>query len=406
MHIGPIWRAMLKNKAGFVLIALQIAVTMTIMVNAVAIMQERSNNAGRESGMDEANTFAFASALFTDYEDEQVMSLIDEDLALIRGLPGVKNAVATNSYPLRQGGWSMALQLEPGTMSADAIGSAIYFVDEHGLDTFALNIIDGKNFAPDQVTWTNPDVNVWPAYGIITEALGKTLFPDEEGSFVGKTFFINDIDPVNIIGVVERLQAPWQGWSGVERSMLVPQRRTSYFQRYVVRTEPGYRDALMPEIEELLSSSNKDRIIRDMTTMEQVRKLAYVGDTAMIKILSFVVGLLTIITGLGIVGLASFNVSRRTRQIGIRRALGATKPAIVRYFMVENFLVSSIGLAIGGILSVAMNIAMVEAFALEPLAWYVIPIAMLALWTVGQAAVAGPARKASNITPAIATRSG
>ena len=406
MDIGPIWRAMMKNKAGFVLIALQIAVTMTIMVNAVAIMQERSNNAGRESGMDEANTFAFASALFTDYEDEQIKSLIDEDLALIRGLPGVKNAVATNSFPLRQGGWSMGLQLEPGTMSADAVGSAIYFVDEHGVDTFALDIIDGKNFTPNQVTWSDPDNNVWPAYGIITEALGKTLFPDEEGSYVGKTFFINDVDPVNIIGVVERLQAPWQGWSGVEQSMLVPQRRTAEFQRYVVRTEPGYRDELMPQIEELLSNSNKDRIIRDMTTMDQVRKLAYVGDTAMIKILSFVVGLLTIITGLGIVGLASFNVSRRTRQIGIRRALGATKPAIVRYFMVENFLVSSIGLAIGGILSVALNIAMVQAFALEPLSWYVIPIAMLALWTVGQAAVAGPARKASNITPAIATRSG
>ena len=125
----------------------------------------------------------------------------------------------------------------------------------------------------------------------------------------------------------------------------------------------------------------------------------------MIKILSFVVGMLTIITGLGIIGLASFNVSRRTRQIGIRRALGATKSSIVQYFMIENFIVSTIGLIIGGILSVGLNIAMVEAFALEPLAWYVIPIAMVTLWVVGQAAVAGPARRASNITPAIATRS-
>ena len=48
---------------------------------------------------------------------------------------------------------------------------------------------------------------------------------------------------------------------------------------------------------------------------------------------------------------------------------------------------------------------MVEAFSLEPLAWYVIPIGVIALWAVGQLAVAGPARKASNITPAIATRS-
>jgi len=406
MHIGPIWRAMLKNKAGFVLTALQIAVTMTIMVNAFAIMQERSNNAGRASGLDEDNTFAFASALFASYEDEQIQSLIDEDLALIRGLPGVKNAVATNSFPLRQGGWSMAVQTEPGNQTSESIGTAIYFVDEHGVDTFGLNVIDGKNFTPDQVGWQVPDDRTWPAYSIITEALGKELFPDEDASYVGKSFFINDNDPVNIIGVVERLQAPWQGWSGVERSMLVPQRRNSEFQRYVVRTEPGYRDSLMPQIEQLLSTSNKDRIIRDMTTIGEVRKLAYLGDTAMIKILTFVVIMLTVITGLGIVGLASFNVSRRTRQIGLLRALGATKLAVVRYFMVENFLVSSIGLVFGGILSVALNIAMVEAFALEPLAWYVIPVAMLALWTVGQVAVAGPARKASNVSPAIATRSG
>lgn len=405
MDIGPIWRAMLKNKAGFVLIALQIAVTMTIMVNAFAIMQERANNAGRESGMDEANTFAFASASFAEYDREVMKALIDEDLALIRGLPGVKYAVATNSFPLRQGGWSMGLQLEPGNASADTVGTAIYFVDEHGVDTFAATVIDGNNFTPNQISWQVEDDNTWPAVGIITEALAKEMFPDDSRSVVGRTVYINDNDPVNIIGVVDRLQAPWASWTGVERTMLVPQRRTSDFQRYVVRTEPGYRDTLMPEVEELLSNSNKDRIIRDMTTMEQVRKLAYLGDTAMVKILTFVVILLTIITGLGIVGLASFNVSRRTRQIGIRRALGATKHAIVRNFMVENLIVSGIGLAIGGILSVALNMAMVEAFALEPLAWYVIPLAMIALLSVGQAAVAGPARKASNITPAIATRS-
>jgi putative ABC transport system permease protein len=306
---------------------------------------------------------------------------------------------------LRQGGWSMALQLEPGNQTTDSVGSAIYFVDEHGVETFASKIIDGKNFTPNQVAWSIEDDDSWPATGIITEALGKDLFPDETGSYVGKTFYINDNDPVNVVGVIDRLQAPWPSWTGVEKSMLVPQRRVPEFQRYVVRTEPGYRDELMPQVEELLSNSNDERIIRDMTIMEDVRERAYLADSALVKILSFVVAMLTVITGLGIVGLASFNVSRRTRQIGIRRALGATRPAIVRYFMIENFLVSGIGVVIGGILSIALNIAMVEAFSLEPLAWYVIPVAMLVLWIVGQAAVAGPARRASHITPAIATRS-
>ncbi|MGB5581216.1 MAG: FtsX-like permease family protein, partial [Woeseia sp.] len=103
---------------------------------------------------------------------------------------------------------------------------------------------------------------------------------------------------------------------------------------------------------------------------------------------------------------ASFSVSRRTRQIGIRRALGATQPAILRHFMTENFIISSVGIVFGAILAVSLNMAMVQAFDLTPMAWYVIPAAMIVLWLVGQAAVAGPARRASRISPAIATRSG
>ena len=405
MDIGPIWRAMLRNKAGFVLIALQVAVTLTIMVNAIGIIQERSGRMDRDSGIDEANTFAFASVLFTDYEREQRKVLIDEDLDLIRNVPGVINAVASNSFPLRQGGWSMGVALEPGNQGPQSVGTAIYFVDEHGAETFDVDVIDGRNFTPEQVTWSIENDNTWPAYGMITEALGKEMWPDEDGSYVGKVIYINDTDPVNIVGVVDTLQAPWESWTGVERSMLVPQRRPSGFLRYIVRAEPGMRDKLMPEIEAMLAASNKDRIIRDMTTMENVRKLAYVGDAALVKILSFIVVLLTIITALGIVGLSSFNVSRRTRQIGIRRALGATKPAIVRYFMIENTIVSAIGLTVGSALAIGLNIFMVEAFSLEPLAWYVIPAGAIILWVVGQLSVAGPARRASNITPAIATRS-
>jgi putative ABC transport system permease protein len=402
MELGPIWRSMLRNKGGFILIAVQIAVTMTIMVNAIAIIQEQSTDMARPSGLDEANIFALASVIFVEDVDKKL--LIDEDLELLRQLPGVVSATSSNSFPLRQGGWSEGLNLEPGEGKMDT-SSAIYFSDEQTVETFGLNLVDGENFAANQVSWVNRETNDWPPVVIVTQALAEELYPDETGSYLGKTFYMDDDNPVNIVGVVERLQAPWPSWSGLERSMLVPQRRDSEFVRYIIRTEPGYRDELMAQVEDLLVQSNPDRIIRSMRTMDDVRKMAYLGEAAMIKILTFVVALLTVITGLGIVGLASFNVSRRTRQIGIRRALGATRTAIVRYFMVENFVVSTVGIVAGGILAVALNMFMVEAFALKPLAWYVVPAAMVVLWIVGQLAVAGPARRASNVTPAIATRS-
>ena len=403
MEFGPIWRSLKRNKAGYILIATQIAVTMAIMINSIAIMQQRSQDMARPSGMDEANIFTFASNAFVPETD--MRSLTEEDLDSIRSLPGVVDVVATNSFPLRQGGSASGFALEPGT-GKDSISAAYYFVDEHGLAAFGSQLVDGANFAPNEVIWSEEDSDEWPGTAIVSRAFAKAMFPEETGSYVGKTIFFDESRPVQIVGVVERLQAPWKGWEDVEHAMFVPLRTDSEDQRYVVRAEPGMRDTLMPQVEELLSQSNKNRIVEDVSTMDDVRTLAYLGDSAMIKMLIFIVTLLLVITGLGIVGLASFNVSRRTRQIGIRRALGATKTQVVRYFQVENFLVSGLGIATGAILAVALNLVLVNSFSLRPLSWYVVPIAMLVMWSVGQLAVIGPARRASRVSPAIATRSG
>ena len=69
-----------------------------------------------------------------------------------------------------------------------------------------------------------------------------------------------------------------------------------------------------------------------------------------------VVALLLAITALGVVGLASFNVNQRRKQIGTRRALGATRFNIIRYFLVENVLITSGGIALGLVLSILVNI--------------------------------------------------
>lgn len=401
MELGPIWRAILRNKGSYILIAAQIAVTMAIMVNAIAIMQERAGRMDRPSGVDEDNLFVMRSVTYV--PDTDMRQMIAEDLDLIRNTPGVIDAISTNSYPLRGGGWSMRLALEPGT-GQDGIGTAIYFSDDHAIDAFGAKLVEGRNFTPDEVTWNDRSSSTWAPLGIITRGLANDLFPDVEGSVVGKTVYINDNDPVNIIGVVDRLQAPWNSWDTVENSLLVPTIRDGEINFYVVRTAPGYRESLMPELEQRLAQ-NKDRIIEGVRTMNEVRRRSYLGDAGMIKMLTFIVALLTAITGLGIVGLASFSVSRRTRQIGVRRALGATRPMILRYFMLENFIISGVGIIVGGVLAVALNMLMVQTFALEPLAWYVVPIAMIALWIVGQLAVAGPARRAASIAPSIATRS-
>ena len=243
-----------------------------------------------------------------------------------------------------------------------------------------------------------------PDKTIVTRAMAAALYPDDPDSALGKTVYINDNEPMTITGIIEQMQAPWNGWDGVERVMLTPSHTLFNGTRYIIRTEPGKRDELMPQVEKFLADSNKGRIVRSMRSMDETRERSYRQDSAMIKILTFTIVLLITITSLGIVGLASFSVNRRTRQIGTRRALGATRVAILRYFMTENFLISLVGVLIGAALTVGLNIVMIEAFSLTRVAWYLVPVAMLLLLGVGQAAVFGPARRASSVPPAVATR--
>ncbi|MBT8449395.1 MAG: ABC transporter permease, partial [Gammaproteobacteria bacterium] len=340
MQIRPILSALSRNKTGAILIALQIALTMTILVNAIAMIQQRQGQMARPSGIDEANIFTFSYMGFA--EDFNEKTQIAADLDFIRQQPGVINAIQTNAVPLTSSGWSMGLNKEPDADSG-TVGTAIYFVDEHGIDSYGVNLIAGENFKPEEIIDWESGNSTWPNQGIITKALASDLFDDNWQSAIGETVFINNNQPVNIIGIVDALQAPWNGWDGVERSMLSPVNTLFGSGRIVVRTEPGERERLMTDIEDGLVANYKGRLIRNMQSMEEIRERSYQNHNGINTILTTLVICLTVVTALGIVGLASFSVNRRRKQIGTRRALGARKVDIMQYFMVENFMITSVG---------------------------------------------------------------
>ena len=102
--------------------------------------------------------------------------------------------------------------------------------------------------------------------------------------------------------------------------------------------------------------------------------------------------------------LRCFVVRHRTKQIGTRRAIGARKIDIIRYFLVENWLMTTMGVVLGTVLTVALNYVLVTQYSLTRLDPAYIPIGILTLWGLGLLAVLGPARKAAGIAPAVATR--
>lgn len=401
LETGLIFRALMRNKIGAILIALQIALTLTIMVNAIFMIQDRNTKMERPSGLDEVSTFYLTNTVFG--EDYNLQAALQTDLHNIRNTPGIEQAIQINAIPLSGGGWSMGFQHKTG-MDQDSVGTAIYMVDETGIDAMGLKLIAGQNFSQQDILWRASGDNSWAPKTIITKALAEQLYPDDWQTAVGKTVFIANDQPMQIIGIIERLQAPWNGWGGVERASLVPTQLESTSARYFIKAEPGRRDEMMPIIEKMLAESDKQRIIRQVRTMEETRERSYRQHNATNKILTTVIITLTLITAFGIVGLAIFSINRRTKQIGTRRALGATKWQVMRYFMVENFMISTLGVILGVAGAIGLNFWLVSTFSLTPINIELLLIGVGVLMVVGQLAVFYPARKAAMIPPATATR--
>lgn len=401
--IGPIFRALTRNKLGAILIALQIALTLAIVTNAAYIISERAANIARPSGLDEANTALFITNLFDSNVDQR--QLYRDDLDAIRSIPGVLAASPAQSIPISGSGWGEDLYNDPEMPSNESINFGNFMVDEQGLETFGLELVAGRNFQPEEVKVRSFEDIELPDILIVSQALADELFPD--GDALDKTVWDepNGERPMRIIGIYDHMQNAWPTSSNVNNTALLPSIAMFGGQMmYVVRSEPGQLQTVMTAVEEYLAG-NRSRIVDTVRSYEEQKRRTYSGDIAMVKLLSVVIATLAGVTGLGIVGLAWFSVTQRQKQIGTRRALGATRKDIISYFMVENWLITTAGLAIGLVGTLALNWFLDTQYEVGRVPLWYLPLGVMALWALGLVAVLLPARRAANIPPALATRS-
>lgn len=408
MHIKPILVALRRHKAGTALIALQIALTLAIVCNALFIIHQRLSHLSEPTGIDEANLFVIKNQWAVPSSKQETVSKIQADMATLRQLPSVHDAAPSNSYPLRGGGWDNFIMLSPEQIEPTT-DAAIYASDEHLVDSLGLKLVAGRNFRPDEVLDLGLRENVTPPVAIVSKAMADRLYP--KGDALGKPFYSMSPTPVTIIGIVDRLQRESVNtWNlpYAYQSMLWPLRVAEpdglY---YIVRAKPGQLEEAMHAAPKALYAQNRMRIIDSkdgVLSFAQVRQRAYDRDRGMALLMSIICAVLLAITGAGIVGLTSFWVGQRRRQIGVRRALGATHRDILNYFLTENLLISLGGIAVGILLTFGLNMWLVTRFELKLMPLTYVLVGMVILLLLGQGAVFAPALRASRVPPVEATR--
>jgi putative ABC transport system permease protein len=406
MDVLPILSTLRRHKITALLVVLEIALTCAIVCNAVFLISQRLERMKMYSGVAERELVQIQAFGIGGVADAKAHA--QEDLQALRQVPGVKSVALVNEVPFTNSSWNTSIKLDPKQKLATL--NATQYFGENVIRTFGAQLVAGRDFAPEEYldfrkVQRDENLQKKVAGVIITRALSEKLWPGQ--SALGKTIYLGDTG-VRVIGVVAGLIRPslFGGDATAQWSMVFPLRMDSEnASRYVLRTAPQDRDRVLAAAAAALRKADPHRIILEKKTLEDIRAEFFQDDRAMAGLLAGVCVALLVVTALGIVGLGSFWVAQRRRTIGVRRALGATRGSILRYFQTENFLLATIGIALGMVLAYGINLFLMLHYELPRLPAYYFPVGAVSLWLIGQVAVLGPAMRAAAVPPVVATRS-
>ncbi len=398
-EIKPIFNALLRSKAGALMLLIQVAITVAIVSNAAFIIQDRIEYLQQDTGYPEDEVFSFT--VFTYSDDIDLIQKFEENETMLRNLPGVINAVAASEVPLSGSGSASSFQLDADPTDSKSVRAAYSGGDENFLDTLGVSVSEGRNFNPDEVI-VSQDLSKIPTVIIVSRAFLEEMFP--EGNGLGNTVYMGPA-PLKIVGVVDKMMGPWLKDRAADNYIIFPFLQPNNFQKFIVRANAGEREAIMRQIEDIMLEDYNKRVITNVRGMDEAKANYNASDILMMRMLVVLIVVLVLVTALGIFGLTVFNISKRTKQIGTRRALGARKSAIIRYFLVENSIICTAGLVIGSIAALYLGKALLQEYSLPELNnWYIVATALFVL-VISLLSVVMPANKAANISPSVATRS-
>lgn len=338
----------------------------------------------------------------TDLSVEEISSVVETDLNHIRNLPGVIDAVQTISIPYTGSGWSYSIEVDP-TDQKSPMSSQYRMIDNHGLNTLGTQLLAGRNFLPEEVTWYLPYGGTSPQLVLLSKQLAEALFPDTPlNEIIGKQ--VHTTGPLTVIGIVATTHGAWQNPEGIHEISYVPQKQALDASTYLVRTSSGSRDNVIRTVEQSLPNLFRNRLIRRITTIEEAMKRQYAGPIASIWVMGATSAALVFVVVCGLTGMVTFAIRRRTAHIGIRRALGATRFDIMRSLLVEYALVIGVGVILGVVLAVSLNVFMVRNLDYAKLSVLPSTFVVIATVSVSMLSVVLPARQANSVDPAQATR--
>ncbi|WP_284320048.1 ABC transporter permease [Dyella acidisoli] len=402
MQIRPIITALRRHRLATLLIAMEIALACAVLCNACFLIMGREQRMKLNSGVDESS---LAIVQLTGFDNAMARDLNARMLSGLAAIDRVQSVSVINTVPFGPQAGANGMSLDPAMKQINAVID-FYLGGPSSFQSLGLKLVAGRlPQASDYVSLSNvlpSSAQVW-----ITRSLADHLWPGADP--LGKEFWSGG--HYRVAGVLEHLAIAQPGSRGqysVDWSVFVPAQPGPFLTgSYLLRARPQDISHVLRDVRAAVAKVAPDTVLDmdDSKTISEFRYAYFENDRAMARVLVGVIAALLLVTALGIVGLASFWVQQRRKQIGIRRAIGATRGDILRYFQTENFLIVTMGIVFGVLLAYALNVMLMKAYEVTHLPAAYVATSAIVLWLLGQLAVLGPALRAAAVPPVVATRS-
>ncbi|HEY6454017.1 MAG TPA: FtsX-like permease family protein [Steroidobacteraceae bacterium] len=410
MSASQIASSLRRNPLMPLLVIVQVAIACAILCNAFFLLSERLTPMLVPSGIAagqiiEVDEIVASGRLWTGAD-------IEAGTQALRNIPGVEKVAPAMGIPL-----SSSMRGSAQLQAADGPKVSVdVFMGQNMLDALGLQLAEGRDFQPSDYR----DFDVRNSNGhtlqsiIITQALAAKLFTS--GHALGQSLRNPDSKDgrsYHVVGIVRHLlryQLDNATNGRAEYAILLPVHIVGTpILGYVIRAQAAQRSRVLKAVPDALAKAFGSALMPGISisanTFESLRDSVFSSWRAAVWLLGTVCLVVAVVTAIGIMGLMGYWVQQRTRQVGIRRALGARRRDILGYFLAENMLIIGFGVLLGMLAAFAINLYLVRHYELGRLPWIYLPVGAVTLWLMGQLAVLGPALFAAAVPPAVATRS-
>jgi putative ABC transport system permease protein len=386
-----------------ILVAGQVAVSVILLVVAMFMYRGFRENMADGPGYrtDHLLMMNFDTSLVR-YTEPQTQQFFEQVAERARAVPGVTSVTMTTGVPMSNDAVRTVtiapegFQFPPGKENVTVLAA---FVDEHYLDTLAIGLLQGRNFR------RNDDADA-PRVAVVNQHLAQHYWPNQD--VIGKRFRLNDADHpwVEIVGVAKTTKYVFVAEAPSD-FVYLPYRQRKPERMFLMAQSSGDPASLVGPLREVVRTLDVNLPIYNVRTMEELYRMRAISIFNVLITIVAAMGIMGLgLSIVGLYGLVAYSATRRTREIGIRMAIGATRKTVLGMVLRQGLLLALVGLVVGLAGSIGAGQLLNAAFpgggnrqdimALVLVAPIVLVVTILAAYI--------PARRASRINPTEALR--